>query len=234
MPSSRSSKRRSRSPSPRATSSRKSADYRSSEPDRGARSSRTQDPFAGVPESERFGKPPGPASVTADSDIPPPVQKEEPNFAPSGALAAEQNTFKGVVLRYSEPAEARKPTTRQRLYVFKGKEQIDMLHIHRQSAYLIGRERKVADIPVDHPSCSKQHAAIQYRQIVDVDPSSGKTGRVVKPYIIDLQSANGTFINGSLVPPSRYVELKVGDSIKFGFSSRDFVLMSEDISDDET
>ena len=36
-----------------------------------------------------------------------------------------------------------------------------MLHIHQQSAYLIGRDRLVADILLEHPSCSKQHAAIQ-------------------------------------------------------------------------
>ena len=38
---------------------------------------------------------------------------------------------------------------------------IDLLHIQRQSAYLIGRDRAVVDIPVEHPSCSKQHAVIQ-------------------------------------------------------------------------
>ena len=37
----------------------------------------------------------------------------------------------------------------------------ELLHIHRQSAYLIGRDRTVADIPLEHPSCSKQHAVIQ-------------------------------------------------------------------------
>ena len=52
---------------------------------------------------------------------------------------------------------------------------LDMLHIYRQSAYLFGRERLVADIPIDHPSCSKQHAVLQYRQVPD---SSG--GRTVK------------------------------------------------------
>jgi smad nuclear-interacting protein 1 len=36
-----------------------------------------------------------------------------------------------------------------------------LLHIHRQSAYLIGRDRTVTDIPLEHPSCSKQHAVIQ-------------------------------------------------------------------------
>lgn len=42
----------------------------------------------------------------------------------------------------------------------------DLLHISRQSCYLIGRDRAVADIPIEHPSCSKQHAALQFRLIV--------------------------------------------------------------------
>ena len=37
------------------------------------------------------------------------------------------------------------------------------LYIHRQSCYLFGRERRVADVPLDHPSISKQHAILQYR-----------------------------------------------------------------------
>jgi smad nuclear-interacting protein 1 len=72
-----------------------------------------------------------------------------------------------------------------RLYVFKGSEQtgewsqgfdgqvemlanyiltlllLDLLHIQKQSAYLVGRDKTVVDIPVEHPSCSKQHAVIQ-------------------------------------------------------------------------
>jgi smad nuclear-interacting protein 1 len=35
------------------------------------------------------------------------------------------------------------------------------MHIQRQSAYLVGRDKTIVDIPVDHPSCSKQHAVIQ-------------------------------------------------------------------------
>ena len=37
------------------------------------------------------------------------------------------------------------------------------LYVHRMTCYLFGRERKVADVPTDHPSCSKQHAVLQYR-----------------------------------------------------------------------
>ncbi|ORY32980.1 SMAD/FHA domain-containing protein [Rhizoclosmatium globosum] len=157
-----------------------------------------------------------------------PKPKEAPNFGVSGALTAEANTFKGVVLKYAEPQEARKPVTKYRLYSFKGKEQVDMIPVSRQSAYLFGRDRIVADIPVDHPSISKQHAVLQYRFV----SSSDQGGRAVKPYIIDLDSANGTFLNGQKIDGSRYYELKNQDVIKFGFSSRDHVLMAEDADED--
>lgn len=55
---------------------------------------------------------------------PAPVEKEKPNYGASGLLAAEQNSFKGVVVKYAEPPEARKPTKKWRLYVFKGKEEL--------------------------------------------------------------------------------------------------------------
>jgi hypothetical protein len=72
----------------------------------------------------------------------------EPDFGVSGLLAAETNTVNGVTLVYVEPQEAKKPTVRWRLYVFKdGELQGDPLYIHRQSYYLLGRERKVVDLP---------------------------------------------------------------------------------------
>ncbi|KAG2209080.1 hypothetical protein INT46_003655 [Mucor plumbeus] len=108
-----------------------------------------------------------------------PIEKVEPNFGLSGKLAAETNTVKGVELKYNEPPEAAKPSTKWRLYVFKGDEQVDLLHIHRQSSYLIGRDRVVVDIPVDHPSCSKQHAVLQYRIVTEEGPN-GKPTKVIK------------------------------------------------------
>lgn len=49
---------------------------------------------------------------------------------------------------------------------------IEPLYVHRQSCYLFGRERRVADIPTDHPSCSKQHAVLQYRYNIISSTSS--------------------------------------------------------------
>ncbi|KAF8887166.1 SMAD/FHA domain-containing protein [Infundibulicybe gibba] len=166
------------------------------------------------------------------SRSPPAEDKAKPNFAPSGLLAAETNTVKAVdgkssILKYNEPPEARKPVLGWRLYVFKGSEQVELLHIHRQSAYLFGRDRLVADVAVDHPSCSKQHAVIQYRYVQEKDEFGGSKG-TIKPFIIDLESTNGTHVNDEAIPVSRYYELKASDVIKFGQSTREYVLLHDE------
>ena len=48
---------------------------------------------------------------------------------------------------------------------------------------------------------------------------------VYRPYIIDLESANGTLVNGDKIPPTRYVELRDQDMIQFGLSTREYILM---------
>ena len=45
--------------------------------------------------------------------------------------------------------------------------------------------------------------------------------------MIDLGSANGTFVNGTQIPPSQYFELRISDVLKFGASTREFVLLHE-------
>ncbi|KAI5628956.1 smad nuclear-interacting protein 1, partial [Silurus asotus] len=156
----------------------------------------------------------------------PAAEKEKPNFELSGALVEDTNTYRGVVIKYNEPPEARIPKRRWRLYPFKNDEPLPVMYIHRQSAYLLGRQRKIADIPIDHPSCSKQHAVFQYR-LVEFTRADGTTGRRVKPYIIDLGSGNGTFLNNQRIEAQRYYELKEKDVLKFGFSSREYVLLHE-------
>uniref|UniRef100_A0A8C5LU80 Smad nuclear interacting protein 1 n=1 Tax=Leptobrachium leishanense TaxID=445787 RepID=A0A8C5LU80_9ANUR len=155
-----------------------------------------------------------------------PANKEKPNFELSGALLEDTNTFRGVVIKYSEPAEARIPKKRWRMYPFKNDEALPVMYIHRQSAYLLGRQRRIADIPIDHPSCSKQHAVLQYR-MTSFTRANGTLGRRVRPYIIDLGSGNGTYLNNQRIEPQRYYELKEKDVLKFGFSSREYVILHE-------
>ncbi|KIK88630.1 hypothetical protein PAXRUDRAFT_831804 [Paxillus rubicundulus Ve08.2h10] len=183
----------------------------------------------GRPSSERRSARPGSGSRARSAS---PVDKGKPNFKPSGLLAAATNTVKAAdgtstVLKYNEPPEARKPTLGWRLYVFKGSEQLELLHIHRQSAYLMGRDRTVVDVFIEHPSCSKQHAVIQHRQVQEKDEFGGSKP-VTKPFIIDLESTNGTHVNDEPIPTTRFYELKAGDVIKFGLSNREYVLLHDE------
>lgn len=133
----------------------------------------------------------------------------------------------GIVLLHIEPAEARPPTTRWRLYVFKdGKPFGDPLKIHKESCYLFGRERKIATIPTDHPSCSKQHAVIQYR-LTEKEGADGMMHAAVRPYLMDLGSTNGTFLNNERLESERYYELLEEDMLRFGQSSREYILLKE-------
>ncbi|KAI1087986.1 SMAD/FHA domain-containing protein [Rostrohypoxylon terebratum] len=161
----------------------------------------------------------------------PPKPKEKPNYGNTGALAAASNSViqsdgSRVVLKYHEPPEARKasPKDQWKLFVFKGEDIIDTVPLSSRSCWLVGREMTVVDLPTEHPSISKQHAVIQFRYIEKRNEFGDKIGKV-KPYLIDLESANGTTLNGKKVPESRYLELREKDMIQFGQSTREYVLM---------
>ncbi|KAG3005742.1 hypothetical protein JG687_00001484 [Phytophthora cactorum] len=157
-----------------------------------------------------------------------PVEVEKPNFGLTGALAKDQTTGNmqnGVVMKFSEPPEARQPTKRYRLYVFKDDKNIATLHVHRKSAFLVGRDKAVADILTEHPSCSKQHAVLQYRMFQKETKDGLGFEQEVRPYIMDLNSTNATFLNGHKIEGSRYIELKEKDVLKFGESTREYVLL---------
>jgi len=155
----------------------------------------------------------------------PEAPKEEPNFEASGLLALEDNSKNGVPLKFTRPPEARLPSVKWRLYIFtKQTEAPRILHAHRMPGYLFGKDRRVADVPTDHPTCSKQHAVLHYRL--------ASTGEV-KPYIMDLESTNGTFLNGKRLEPARYYEMMERDVLKFGMSSREFVLLHSGSANDQ-
>ena len=157
--------------------------------------------------------------------------KEQPNFGSSGLLAAASNSVAQadgttVTLKYHEPPEARKPPAKDqwKLFVFKGAAIVDTVELSLRSCWLVGRETAVADLPAEHPSISKQHAVIQFRHTEKRNEFGDKIGRV-KPYLIDLESANGTMLNSEKIPDSRYLELRDKDMIQFGSSTREYVLM---------
>lgn len=167
---------------------------------------------------------------TGESSEQPPVEKQKPNFGNTGRLAAESNAVDvnggTVVLKYHEPGEARKPPAKEpwRLYVFKENDLLEVVELHERSCWLIGKERLVVDFPLDHPSCSKQHAVIQFRYVERRNEFGDRIGRV-KPYLLDLESANGSSVNGEAIPVGRYVEVQNKDVLRFGLSTREYVMI---------
>ena len=186
------------------------------------------------PASASVPAPSAAASSAAPAAAAPAPLVEQANFGLSGALSKDigtGNAVSGVALKFVQPPEARLPTARWRLYVFKGEaaEPLEVLHLHRASAYLFGKDAAVVDVRLEHPSISKQHAVIQFRGVaVPREPGDTRPPQqLVRPYIMDLESSNGTLLNDTPLEPARYVELRVGDRLRFGGSTREYVLMLE-------
>ena len=58
-----------------------------------------------------------------------------------------------------------------------------------------------------------------------LDIKHGMEKYTVRPYLMDLQSTNGTYINGNRIQHSRYYELMDSDVITFGVSEKEYVIM---------
>ncbi|RKP00123.1 hypothetical protein CXG81DRAFT_13608, partial [Caulochytrium protostelioides] len=153
-----------------------------------------------------------------------------PNFAPTGRLAAAAASFAGTALKWTQPPDAREPSQRWRLYVYAADGAVaDVLTLAAQSAYLFGRDRQVADVPLADASCSQQHAVLQWRETTVVP--RGTPAALARPrlrlYLVDLDSTGGTRVNRAAVPASTYYEVRPGDVIRFAQAPFDYVIVDE-------
>lgn len=141
------------------------------------------------------------------------------------------------VLKYYEPADARRPPPSQawRLYIFKGEDTLEFIELWERSAWLFGREEGVVDVVTSHPSCSGQHAALQFRYVATHARESGEHQErqllkesdkdCIRLYLMDLGSTHHTRLNGTKIESHRYVELRHKDVIEFGGSKREYVII---------
>ncbi|CAI8030803.1 Kanadaptin [Geodia barretti] len=137
-------------------------------------------------------------------------------------------------LPYTEPHWSGPPSQRYSLTVIKSGsllEEIDLSH----KPFLVFGRLPVCDVPLEHPSISRYHAVLQYRPtgattVGDQDeggegrPLSFGTPNEAGYYVYDLGSTHGSFLNKSKLQPRVYYRVRVGQMVRFGGSSRLFVL----------
>lgn len=128
-------------------------------------------------------------------------------------------------LKYTEPSwGGNTPDTSYSLEILKNGTIVDTVPLTERSYYVVGR-LPVCDVSLEHPSISRYHAVIQYRS----QPEEGEsTGGDAGFYIQDLGSTHGTVVNKNKIPPKTYIRLRVGHVLKFGGSTRLFILQVND------
>lgn len=169
-----------------------------------------------IPHTDPAEKPAGPIKFRRTTDV--------LSLKPSGALYKEQLTVNDTLLKYAPPADAAdKPDVPWVCVVFKDNQPVETMHLRRDH-YLFGRDKNVCSILLMHESISKQHAVVQFRRISMQTPY-GHTATTLRPYVIDLESANSTFLNERAIEPARFYEICEKDVVKFGASTREYIFL---------
>uniref|UniRef100_A0A672HSL8 FHA domain-containing protein n=1 Tax=Salarias fasciatus TaxID=181472 RepID=A0A672HSL8_SALFA len=133
-------------------------------------------------------------------------------------------------LPYAEPPwGGAPPEIPYALEILKNGTIVDTVPLTHRSYFVVGR-LPVCDVSLEHPSISRYHAVIQYRgQPGDGDSVGEERGF----YVHDLGSTHGTVVNKNKVPPKTYIRLRVGHVIKFGGSTRLFILQGPEFDEEE-
>jgi len=125
---------------------------------------------------------------------------------------------------FQPPSWARRPKLQHcGIEVYKQGKRVQVIKdINRKKCTIFGRNAKMSDILLEHPSISRQHAAIIH----------GSSGNI---YVVDLGSSHGSTCNHKKLQKNKRQSLADGDIIRFGASSREYHirLMLDSSSEEE-
>ena len=137
---------------------------------------------------------------------------------------------------YSAPPWAGTPAEEFSLECLKGGAIVERLELSRRSHYILGRHGEKAHHVLMHPTVSRLHAVLQFAASADGDasaPTSGPTPSPPEPaaplYLYDLGAAHGTYLNKRRVEARTYIGLRVGDMLRFGQSTRLYIVAGPDL-----
>ncbi|CAH1642323.1 unnamed protein product [Spodoptera littoralis] len=107
------------------------------------------------------------------------------------------------------------------LEVLKSGMIVDKTDLTKRAFYVFGRLNN-CDVMMAHPTISRYHCVLQYKAFAEEgEPPCGW-------YLYDLGSTHGTFLNKDRVKVSHYTRVRVGHQIKFGNSTRTYILLGPD------
>lgn len=154
-------------------------------------------------------------AVNAAFKIPSVIQKDT---KPNEPVVVEK-TESTPALKYKEPCWSAIPPKEENynLEVLKNGCIISTVNLNDKAYHVFGRLPS-CEVVLEHPSISRYHALVQYRGDTDGDRTLSGF------YLYDLNSTHGTVVNKRKIKPCAYYRLKVGYVIKFGGSSRLFVI----------
>ena len=120
---------------------------------------------------------------------------------------------------YLEPPWSAVPNENDNYFLecIKNGTKLENIDLNKKSFYSIGRYY-TCDLMLEHPSLSRFHAILQYSNgELDVNYPKGF-------YLYDLNSTHGTILNKKKLDAKIYVFVKIGSCIKFGGSTRLYIL----------
>ena len=148
---------------------------------------------------------------------------EQPNWNIVSLYTDRQLICNDHKTKFFIPFDSTEPDQGWRLFLFHDNTDEEQMLPLEQSTYLIGRE-KYCDVCLSQMSVSRQHCAIQFRRPKSDEENSNTIDAV--PYIFDINSKYGTFVNDEKIPSSCFYQLFHEDKIRFGNCPVSAILLS--------
>ncbi|CAJ1074079.1 kanadaptin [Xyrichtys novacula] len=166
----------------------------------------------------------------SEKDKPVAPVKAKPAAKPRQVPSKGPPAGKFPPLPYTEPPwGGTAPEISYALEILKNGTIVDTVPLTHRSYFVVGR-LPVCDVSLEHPSISRYHAIIQYRSQTGEGESVGEERGF---YVHDLGSTHGTVVNKNKIPPKTYIRLRVGHVLKFGGSTRLFILQGPKFDEEE-
>ncbi|RVE45607.1 hypothetical protein evm_009720 [Chilo suppressalis] len=157
-----------------------------------------------------------------DKKVPEPTEtkSEEPNNSSSTTVTQKESV---TPIPYKEPKWSGicPDGANYGLEVLKSGMIVENIDLTKKSFYVFGRLAN-CDVVMAHPTISRYHCILQYKSFAEEgEPPCGW-------YLHDMGSTHGTFLNKERLKSNHYTRVRVGHQIKFGSSSRTYIMLGPD------